>query len=47
MQPKLKIILGSLLISIFLMLLKFGAYFITHSNAILTDAAESIVNVLA
>lgn len=29
------------------MLAKFGAYFITHSNAILTDAAESIVNVLA
>ncbi len=27
--------------------LKFGAYFITQSNAILTDAAESIVNVLA
>lgn len=47
MQPKQKIILGSLLVSIFLMLLKFGAYFITQSNAILTDAAESIVNVLA
>lgn len=29
------------------MLLKFTAYFITHSNAVLTDAAESIVNVLA
>lgn len=29
------------------MLAKFVAYFITHSNAILTDAAESIVNVLA
>lgn len=29
------------------MLGKFGAYFITSSNAILTDAAESIVNVLA
>lgn len=29
------------------MLLKFLAYFITNSNAILTDAAESIVNVLA
>lgn len=47
MQPKLKIILASLLIGILLMLLKFLAYFITHSNAILTDAAESIVNVLA
>ncbi|WP_432714859.1 cation diffusion facilitator family transporter [Pedobacter sp.] len=29
------------------MLAKFTAYFITNSNAILTDAAESIVNVLA
>ncbi len=29
------------------MLAKFAAYFITNSNAILTDAAESIVNVLA
>lgn len=29
------------------MLAKFVAYFITNSNAILTDAAESIVNVLA
>jgi cation diffusion facilitator family transporter len=29
------------------MLVKFGAYFLTQSNAILTDAAESIVNVLA
>lgn len=29
------------------MLAKFGAYFLTQSNAILTDAAESIVNVLA
>lgn len=30
-----------------LMLAKFVAYFLTSSNAILTDAAESIVNVLA
>lgn len=29
------------------MLLKFTAYFMTGSNAVLTDAAESIVNVLA
>lgn len=29
------------------MLAKFVAYLITHSNAILTDAAESIVNVIA
>ncbi|RZK42128.1 MAG: cation transporter [Pedobacter sp.] len=47
MQPKKKAILISLCISIVLMLAKFCAYFITNSNAILTDAAESIVNVLA
>ena len=29
------------------MLAKFGAYFITASNFVLTDAAESIVNVIA
>ena len=37
----------SLCISILLMLAKFSAYLITNSNAILTDAAESIVNVMA
>ncbi|MEO5910098.1 MAG: cation diffusion facilitator family transporter [Pelobium sp.] len=47
LQPKIKIILTSLIVSIVLMLLKFLAYFITQSNAILTDAAESIVNVIA
>nr|WP_142527219.1 cation diffusion facilitator family transporter [Pedobacter westerhofensis] len=47
MLPKKKAILVSLCISVMLMLAKFGAYFLTHSNAILTDAAESIVNVLA
>src|SRR5471030_2710414 len=29
------------------MIAKFGAYFLTASNFVLTDAAESIVNVLA
>src|SRR5882757_2015973 len=29
------------------MLAKFGAYFLTQSNFVLTDAAESIVNILA
>lgn len=47
MQPQKKAILIALCISIVLMLAKFVAYFITQSNAILTDAAESIVNVLA
>lgn len=30
-----------------LLLAKFGAYFLTHSNTILTDALESIINVIA
>lgn len=47
MQKQKKIILLSLGVSILLMLAKFTAYFVTSSNAILTDAAESIVNVLA
>jgi cation diffusion facilitator family transporter len=47
LQQKKKAILVSLCISIILMLAKFVAYFLTNSNAILTDAAESIVNVLA
>jgi len=32
---------------ILLMLIKFGAYLLTNSNAVLTDAMESIVNVVA
>ncbi len=36
-----------LLFSILLMGIKFAAYIITHSNAILTDALESIINVVA
>ncbi|WP_369806190.1 cation diffusion facilitator family transporter [Desertivirga arenae] len=47
MQSQKKIILFALSLSILLMLGKFTAFFITQSNAILTDAAESIVNVLA
>ncbi|RYG37042.1 MAG: cation transporter, partial [Chitinophagaceae bacterium] len=47
MQPRRKAILIALSISILLMLAKFVAFFLTGSNAILTDAAESIVNVIA
>ncbi len=47
MQPQKKIVLFTLIVGICLMLVKFLAYLITGSNAILTDAAESIVNVLA
>jgi cation diffusion facilitator family transporter len=36
-----------LITGIILMLAKFGAYFLTASNFVLTDAAESVVNVMA
>ncbi|WP_142604195.1 cation diffusion facilitator family transporter [Solitalea koreensis] len=45
-SPK-RIILIAIFISVILMLVKFLAYFLTASNVILTDAAESIVNVVA
>lgn len=47
MQPQKKIILISLVTGILLMIAKFVAFFVTSSNSILTDASESIVNVLA
>lgn len=34
-------------LGVILLLAKFAAYFITHSNTILTDALESIINVVA
>jgi cation diffusion facilitator family transporter len=34
-------------VSFLLMLIKFGAYYLTNSNAILSDALESIINVMA
>jgi cation diffusion facilitator family transporter len=37
----------SLGVSFFVMLSKFGAYSLTHSTAVLSDAVESIVNVIA
>jgi len=39
-----RVILG---VGIILLIIKFIAYFITHSNAILSDALESIVNIVA
>jgi cation diffusion facilitator family transporter len=36
----------SLTLSVFLLVVKFTAYFLTHSNAIFSDAVENIVNVL-
>jgi cation diffusion facilitator family transporter len=47
LQQQKKIILIALITGIVLMMAKFGAYLITASNFVLTDAAESIVNVLA
>jgi cation diffusion facilitator family transporter len=47
MNPQRKIALLSFGISSVLTLVKFGAYFITDSNAVLTDALESVINVLA
>ena len=47
MKEQKRIILFALIMGVVLMLAKFGAYFLTSSNFVLTDAAESIVNVLA
>ncbi|MFN7313186.1 MAG: cation diffusion facilitator family transporter [Bacteroidota bacterium] len=45
-QP-VKAMRNVLIAGIAIMVLKFVAYFITHSNAILSDALESIINVVA
>jgi cation diffusion facilitator family transporter len=47
LKEQKRIILIALFTGIILMLAKFGAYFLTASNFVLTDAAESVVNVLA
>jgi cation diffusion facilitator family transporter len=47
LQEQKKIILISLITGVILMLAKFSAYFLTNSTFVLTDAAESIVNVIA
>jgi cation diffusion facilitator family transporter len=47
LKEKRNIIIVALVVSVVLMLAKFSAYFITASNFVLTDAAESIVNVVA
>jgi cation diffusion facilitator family transporter len=44
---KFRLILLSFGVSTVLMVVKFGAWWLTNSNAILTDALESIVNVVA
>jgi cation diffusion facilitator family transporter len=47
LKEQKRIILFALITGVILMMAKFTAWFITSSNFVLTDAAESIVNVLA
>jgi cation diffusion facilitator family transporter len=47
LNNKKRTILLSLSVSILVMGLKFWAFYLTKSNAVLTDAAESIVNIIA
>lgn len=47
MSPKYRLILTSFVVSTVLMIVKFIAYYLTYSSAILTDALESIINVVA
>ncbi len=46
-NSKFKIMAGVLFASFIIMSLKFYAYWLTNSNSILTDALESIINVIA
>lgn len=46
-KRKIRVQKASLVVSVVLLVVKFGAYLATNSNAILTDALESIVNVVA
>jgi cation diffusion facilitator family transporter len=47
LRKELRVILVSLIVSFILTVAKFSAYFMTHSVAILSDALESIINVVA
>ncbi|MBC8046475.1 MAG: cation transporter [Fimbriimonadaceae bacterium] len=47
MQNNIKLQKFAVAVAILLLLIKFTAYLITHSNAILTDALESVVNIVA
>src|SRR4051812_20697295 len=46
-QAERRAAIMSLLVGVVLLLIKFGAYLLTGSAAILSDALESIVNVMA
>jgi cation diffusion facilitator family transporter len=47
LPKKYNLILTSFVVSLVLMIAKFIAYYMTYSSAILTDALESIINVVA
>ncbi|NML39116.1 cation transporter [Chitinophaga sp. G-6-1-13] len=47
LRRELRVILVSLIVSFILTVAKFLAYYLTHSVAILSDAMESIINVVA
>ncbi|MGA6924945.1 MAG: cation diffusion facilitator family transporter [Desulfosarcina sp.] len=46
-KPRMTIICMSLLVSVVLMAVKFYTFHLTHSSAVLSDALESIINVVA
>jgi cation diffusion facilitator family transporter len=46
-RERLRVITWVLIVGVAITILKFVAFFITHSNAIYTDALENIINVLA
>ncbi|MFM9027699.1 MAG: cation diffusion facilitator family transporter [Bacteroidota bacterium] len=46
-RHKIRIMRGILLVGMALTIGKFVAYWLTHSNAVLTDALESIINIIA
>jgi cation diffusion facilitator family transporter len=46
-QERIRVIAFALFLGVVVTLLKFTAFFITHSNAIYTDALENIINVVA
>jgi len=46
-KARKRLMMIGLIVSVVLLCVKFSAYFLTHSNAILSDAVESIVNVVA
>ena len=46
-QQNIRVQTLAVVVGVVLLVTKFGAYFLTDSNAILTDALESIINVVA